>query len=78
MSETVTTPIPLEQQIACIRREIRQRKAVYPRLVQDGRMLEATAAKELVAMQAVLATLMALLEARQGELFGEEEASSHV
>lgn len=63
--------VPLEVQIACIRREIRQRKSVYPRLVQQGRMLETTAAKELAAMQAVLATLTALLAAQQGELFGE-------
>ena len=60
----------LEVQIACVRREIRQRQAVYPRLMQQGRMLEATAAKELAAIQAVQHTLEALIEAQQGELFG--------
>jgi len=72
MAETKTTEIALEVQIACVRREIRQRKSVYPRLVEQGRMLEATADRELAAMQAVKRTLMALLEARQGELFGGE------
>lgn len=67
----LTAPIPLDIQIACVRREIRQRKSVYPRLVQQGRMLEATAAKELAAMLAVLETLTAVLEGRQGALFGE-------
>jgi hypothetical protein len=73
MSETMTTPIPLEVQIACVRREIRQRKRVYPRLVEDGRMVQATAARELATMTAVLTTLTALLEARQGELFHAKE-----
>ncbi len=63
--------VPLASQIACVRRELRLRKHTYAKLIRDGRMLEATAAKELHEMTAVLATLTALLEARQGELFGE-------
>lgn len=66
-----TLLIPIDVQIACVRRELRQRKSVYPRLVQQGRMPEAKAARELRAMQAVLATLMAVLEAQQLELFRE-------
>ena len=62
--------VPLEAQIACVRREIRQRRTVYGRLVRDGRMQEVTAVHELRAMEAVLQTLTALLESKQGELFG--------
>ncbi len=62
--------VPLDVQIACVKRELRQRRSVYARLVQDGRMTEEMAVKELRAMQAVLVTLMAVLEGQQGELFG--------
>ncbi len=61
--------VPLEAQIACVKRELRQRRSVYARLMQDGRMTEEMVGKELREMQAVLATLMAVLEGQQGELF---------
>ena len=61
--------VALEVQIACVRREIRQRQRVYKRLVEDGRMPARLAAQEVTAMQGVLATLTALLEARQMSLF---------
>lgn len=52
--------IPLEDQIACVEREIRMRERVYPRRVADGKMQQHTADRELLAMQAVLATLQGL------------------
>lgn len=55
-SETIT----LDQQIACVRRELALRKSAYPRWIQSRRMTQATADKEIAAMEAVLATLLSL------------------
>lgn len=56
-------PVPLEVQLACVRREIEQRKRVYPRLIANKRMSEAKADHEIAAMRAVEATLNGLVEA---------------
>lgn len=61
--------VALEVQLACAKREVRQRQRVYPRLVAAERMTEAQAARELAAMKAIVRTLTQLLEAKQGELF---------
>jgi hypothetical protein len=53
----VSTPIDLEQQLACVRREIGMRRRVYPRWVQAGRMSQAAADREIATMEAVLDTL---------------------
>lgn len=53
-------PIGLAEQIACVEREIRMRREVYPRRVGDRKMSQAKADKELTAMVAVLATLRGL------------------
>jgi hypothetical protein len=50
-------PVPLAQQIACVEREIKMRESSYPRWVQAGKMTQAKADAELLAMRAVLATL---------------------
>lgn len=52
--------VPLPRQIACVERELRMRRRVYPRLVADGRMAEADATRETWEMQAVLDTLRGL------------------
>lgn len=49
----------VRDQIACVRRELAMRKAVYPRQVAAGRMTQETADKELAAMQAVHDTICA-------------------
>lgn len=54
--------ITLEQQIACVRRELALRQRVYPKWVATSRMKQAEADKELAAMQAVHDTLAALAE----------------
>ncbi len=56
----MTTPVPLETQIVCVEREIRQRHRVYPRLVERGTMKQHQADAEIAAMNAVLQTLLAL------------------
>lgn len=50
---------PLSDQIAEVRREIKQRERVYGRWVAEGRMKEAAASLQLGRMRAVLATLEA-------------------
>lgn len=50
----------LDEQIACLKREIGFRKRVYPRQVQKGIIKRADADRELATMQAVLVTLATL------------------
>jgi hypothetical protein len=50
----------LDQQLACVRRELSMRKAVYPKWVGSGRMKSETAHHELGCMEAVLDTLTRL------------------
>jgi len=45
--------------LACLDREIRLRKRVYPRWVQLGRMSKGKAADEIAGMEAVRAALVA-------------------
>lgn len=49
--------VSLGDQIKCIQREIGMRETVYPRLVNNGKMSQKAADKELAAMKAVLETL---------------------
>lgn len=46
-------PIPLDEQIACVEREIKLRQRVYPRRVADRRMTQALADKQIALMEAV-------------------------
>lgn len=41
--------------LRCAERELRQRRRVYPRLIQSGRMTEAEAARETACMEAIAA-----------------------
>lgn len=50
-------PIPIEEQIAEVEREIAMRRRVYPGWVRAGRMDADTADRRIAAMQAVLDTL---------------------
>ena len=49
--------ITLEQQIACVRREIAMRERVYPRWVLAKKMTVSKSNHELEAMRATLGTL---------------------
>ena len=51
-------PIGIDEQIACVSREIDLRVRVYPRRVADRKMSQALADKQIAAMQAVLDTLL--------------------
>jgi len=50
-------PIPIDAQIAEVRRELAMRRYVYPRRIQSATMSQSTADKQIKALEAVLATL---------------------
>jgi hypothetical protein len=45
--------ITAETKLACIEREIKMRRRVYPRWVTDGRMTQAKADDEIKTMEAI-------------------------
>jgi len=53
-------PVSLDEQIACVEREIAMRRRVYPKWVGKGRMTPARADHEIETMEAVLRTLQSL------------------
>lgn len=53
--------VPLTDQIKCAKRELALRERAYPKWVQGGRMKRETAAHEMEAMRAIVASLEALL-----------------
>ena len=55
-------PIPIEEQIACVEREIAMRRRVYPRWTAAGKMKPEAAEREINVMSAVLMTLKGLRE----------------
>ena len=57
----------LVRQIACIERELRLRRRVYPRWVEDKRLTGQEAEDEILAMEAVLATLKEVKTAGEPE-----------
>lgn len=67
-------PLGLDEQLACVRREVALRMRCYPAWVQRGSMTQAWADYQLAAMQAVLTTLEGLADAQTGQrtLFSEE------
>ena len=50
-------PIPLDAQIRCVEREIEMRERVYKRWVDERRLTQKVADREINTMRAVLATL---------------------
>ncbi len=59
--------ITLQEQIACIKRELALRRRVYPRRIQAGRMTAAQAESELARMEAVLQSLRRIAEAQHAQ-----------
>ena len=49
--------VSYQQQLDCVKREIKMRERVYPRWVEAGRMTQDKADRELEAMRAVGKTL---------------------
>lgn len=50
----------IDDQIACVKREIGMREKVYPRWIEQKKMTQAKADKEIETMKAVLVTLITL------------------
>lgn len=65
-SDFVDQQISIEQQVECVKRELRFREHVYKRRVADQKMTQALADHELATMRAVLATLEALPKTQPG------------
>ena len=49
--------VSIDDQIKCAERELDMRQRVYPNLVRNGKITEATAEKEVTAMFAIIDTL---------------------
>ena len=59
----------IEEQIACVKREVALRERLYPRWVAMQKMTQAKADTELAAMKAALATLERVsVASREAEL----------
>ena len=61
--------IPLDQQIAEVKRELGMRRHVYPRFVQGGRISQTQANERIALLEAVLETLEQLKAEREPGLF---------
>lgn len=49
--------VSIDEQVACVQREIGFREKLYPRWVKDGKLTQGNADLELARMRAVLATV---------------------
>lgn len=61
----MTEPITTSHKLSEIRRELAQRRRVYPRLVADGRLRPAQADRQIRVLEAILRDYEADLEAEQ-------------
>ena len=52
---TENAPITPADKRACLERELRMRRRVYPRFVQTGKLTQAEADREIAVMEAILA-----------------------
>lgn len=57
--------VPIEEQLACVEREIRMRERVYTRWVGTGRMSPETCDDEIVKMRAVRDTIARIAAGRK-------------
>lgn len=53
-------PVTLQDQIACVRRELAMRANAYPRFIASGKMKQAKADREIAVMEGVLNMLCSL------------------
>lgn len=58
----------LNEQLACVSREIGMRHRVYPNWVRKGKMSQTVADHEIACMNAVLATLLQVQKERDNLL----------
>ena len=65
--------ITIEEQIACIERELGMRVKLYPRWVKSGKLTQAAADEELARMRAVLLTLQRVQQGLDHQVPGAEQ-----
>ena len=63
--------IPLQEQLAEVRREIALRERVYPRWISQGKLEPTKAQRKLATLRAVADTLARLAKAEELPLEGE-------
>lgn len=59
IQRSATLTVSIDDQVACVRRELGFRRRVYARRVSEGKMTQISADKEITAMEAVLVTVEA-------------------
>lgn len=65
--------ITIEEQIACVERELGMRVKSYPRWVKGGKLIQAAADEELARMRAVLLTLQRVQQGLDHQVPGAEQ-----
>lgn len=65
--------ITIEEQIACIERELGMRVKLYPRWVKGGKLTQTAADEELARMRAVLLTLQRVQQGLDHQVPGAEQ-----
>lgn len=65
--------ITIEEQIACIERELGMRVKLYPRWVKSWKLTQAAADEELARMRAVLLTLQRVQQGLDHQVPGAEQ-----
>lgn len=73
MAETFTAA----DKLRCTERELRQRRRVYPRLVEIGRMRQAEVDRETACMEAIAADYRAQVSAGRPDLFSKTLEARH-
>ena len=68
--------ISIEAQLRCARRELQQRRVVYPSRVESKKMPPEQAAHELAAMEAIIRSLEALRDAARARKIEIDELTA--
>jgi hypothetical protein len=70
-------PIDIDQQIACVTRELGYRERVYARRIGAGKMTQRLADREMAAMKAVLETLRRVRQGMVRSARLEDQGNAH-
>lgn len=59
--------VSIEDQVAAAEREVKMRRRVYPRRVENGQMTQALADREIAAMEEIAETLKSLVPSKTNQ-----------